>query len=203
MEELEIIKAADIKCSPIEWLWYPFIPYGKVTVLQEDSGDGKSLMVLTLAAMLTRGLPMPFTDGDGQKPINVIYQSSEDDGLQDLLIVVIKDSRILEHIDRNVLPMGHPRRNASSQIWILLCHMVVELVLPLTEAFRPANDLFRGQSSIFRDRDKTKVHMADSNRISQSITAISVLLRCFRMMRPGSTSRINVCRPQDREQPGR
>ena len=79
MEELEIIKAADINCRPIEWLWYPFIPYGKVTVLQGDSGDGKSLMVLTLAAMLTRGLPMPFTDGDGQEPINVIYQSSEDD----------------------------------------------------------------------------------------------------------------------------
>ena len=79
MEELEIIKAADIKCRPIEWLWYPFIPYGKVTVLQGDSGDGKSLMVLTLAAMLTRGLPMPFTDGDGTEPINVIYQSSEDD----------------------------------------------------------------------------------------------------------------------------
>ena len=79
MEELEIIKAADIECRPIEWLWYPFIPYGKVTVLQGDSGDGKSLMVLTLAAMLTRGLPMPFTDGEGQEPINVIYQSSEDD----------------------------------------------------------------------------------------------------------------------------
>lgn len=79
MEELEIIKASDISCREIEWLWYPFIPYGKVTILQGDSGDGKSLMVLTLAAMLTRGEPMPFTDGEGQEPINVIYQSSEDD----------------------------------------------------------------------------------------------------------------------------
>lgn len=61
MEELEIIKASDISCREIEWLWYPFIPYGKVTILQGDSGDGKSLMVLTLAAMLTRGEPMPFS----------------------------------------------------------------------------------------------------------------------------------------------
>ena len=56
MEELEIIKASDISCREIEWLWYPFIPYGKVTILQGDSGDGKSLMVLTLAAMLTNQL---------------------------------------------------------------------------------------------------------------------------------------------------
>lgn len=79
MQGLEIVKASDIKIKDIEWLWYPFIPYGKVTVLQGDSGDGKSLLVLTLAAMLTRGQPMPFTDGEGQEPINVIYQSSEDD----------------------------------------------------------------------------------------------------------------------------
>ena len=79
MEKLEIIKASDVTVREIEWLWYPFIPYGKVTILQGDPGDGKSLMILKLAAMLTKGEPMPFTDGDGQEPINVIYQSSEDD----------------------------------------------------------------------------------------------------------------------------
>ena len=79
MEQLEIIKASEITTREIEWLWYPFIPFGKVTILQGDSGDGKSLMILKLAAMLTQGEPMPFTDGDGQAPINVIYQSSEDD----------------------------------------------------------------------------------------------------------------------------
>ena len=79
MEQLEIIKASEITTREIEWLWYPFIPYGKVTILQGDSGDGKSLMILKLAAMLTQGEPMPFADGDGQAPINVIYQSSEDD----------------------------------------------------------------------------------------------------------------------------
>ena len=79
MEQLEIIKASEITTREIEWLWYPFIPYGKVTILQGDSGDGKSLMILKLAAMLTRGDSMPFADGDGQAPINVIYQSSEDD----------------------------------------------------------------------------------------------------------------------------
>ena len=79
MDNIEIIKASDVDCRNIEWLWYPFIPYGKVTVLQGDSGDGKSLMILKLAAMLTQGEPMPFTDEADREPINVIYQSSEDD----------------------------------------------------------------------------------------------------------------------------
>lgn len=77
--KLEITKASDVTVKQVEWLWYPYIPYGKVTVLQGDAGDGKSTFILKLAAMLTRGEPMPFTDGEGNKTVNVIYQSTEDD----------------------------------------------------------------------------------------------------------------------------
>ena len=38
---LELIKASEIEPKKIEWLWYPFIPYGKVTLLQGDPGDGE------------------------------------------------------------------------------------------------------------------------------------------------------------------
>ena len=51
---LELIKASEIEPKKIEWLWYPFIPYGKVTLLQGDPGDGKSTFMLTIAALLTR-----------------------------------------------------------------------------------------------------------------------------------------------------
>lgn len=77
--KLEIIKASEIEVKSVEWLWYPYIPYGKVTVIQGDAGDGKSTFILKLAAMLTKGEPMPFTDGTGAEPVNVIYQSTEDD----------------------------------------------------------------------------------------------------------------------------
>ena len=59
--ELKLIQMSEIETEEVSWLWFPFIPYGKVTILQGDSGDGKSLMILKLAAMLTRGEPMPFT----------------------------------------------------------------------------------------------------------------------------------------------
>ncbi len=40
MENLIITKASEVTVKEVEWLWYPYIPYGKVTVLQGDSGDG-------------------------------------------------------------------------------------------------------------------------------------------------------------------
>ena len=77
---LELIKASEIEPKEIEWLWYPFIPYGKVTLLQGDPGDGKSTFMLTIAALLTRGEPLPFTEtGKPPAPISVIYQTTEDD----------------------------------------------------------------------------------------------------------------------------
>ena len=43
---LEIIKASEIEPKEVKWLWYPYIPFGKVTLLQGDPGDGKSKLML-------------------------------------------------------------------------------------------------------------------------------------------------------------
>ena len=46
---LEIIKASEIEPKEVKWLWYPYIPFGKVTLLQGDPGDGKSKLMLSIA----------------------------------------------------------------------------------------------------------------------------------------------------------
>lgn len=71
----------------IEWLFYPFIPYGKVTIIQGDPGEGKTTVVLQIIAKLTKGEPIlnEITEEEtGVKPINVIYQTAED-GLGDTI----------------------------------------------------------------------------------------------------------------------
>ena len=59
---LEVIKASEIEPKEVKWLWYPYIPYGKVTLLQGDPGDGKSKLMLSIAALLSKGEPLPFTE---------------------------------------------------------------------------------------------------------------------------------------------
>ena len=62
--KLEIIKASEITPKEVRWLWYPYIPFGKVTLLQGDPGDGKSKLMLSLAALLSKGASLPFADED-------------------------------------------------------------------------------------------------------------------------------------------
>ena len=78
--ELEVIHASQIEPKEIKWLWYPYIPFGKITLLQGDPGDGKSKLMLSLAALFTLGKAPPFADDeDAHEPMTVIYQTTEDD----------------------------------------------------------------------------------------------------------------------------
>ena len=63
--------------STVDWLWYPYIPFGKITLLQGDPGCGKSTLMMSIIASLSTGKYTP--DGQRQKkPLHVIYQCSED-----------------------------------------------------------------------------------------------------------------------------
>lgn len=79
--ELKLIKMSDIQSQEIEWLWYPFIPYGKLTIIQGDPGDGKTTLVLNIAAKLSKGVGLD-ENMSVTEPINIIYQTAED-GLAD------------------------------------------------------------------------------------------------------------------------
>ena len=77
---LEIIRASEIEPKEVKWLWYPYIPFGKITLLQGDPGDGKSKLMLSLAALLSKGEPLPFVDNEkALEPLTIIYQTTEDD----------------------------------------------------------------------------------------------------------------------------
>ena len=79
--ELKMIKMSDVQSQEIEWLWYPFIPYGKLTIVQGDPGDGKTTLVLNIAAKLSKGEGLE-EDMKVPGPMNIIYQTAED-GLAD------------------------------------------------------------------------------------------------------------------------
>ena len=74
---------SNIEAKSVDWLWFPYIPFGKLTVIQGDPGEGKSTFVINLLSLLTKGHPMP----DGFVPMQsytAIYQCAED-GIADTI----------------------------------------------------------------------------------------------------------------------
>ncbi len=73
---------ANVKAEKVNWLWKPYIPRGKVTLVEGDPGIGKSWVSLAIATGVTLGAGIP-----GQEltePSNVVIASAED-GLGDTI----------------------------------------------------------------------------------------------------------------------
>lgn len=73
-----------LKPTKTKWLWYPYIPRGKITLMTADPGTGKTFFTLYIAAMVTNGEPF-FGSEDFRARQCVVYQSNED-GLADTLL---------------------------------------------------------------------------------------------------------------------
>ena len=93
-ETVEIIRMSEVDTQTVEWLWEPYIPFGKVTIVQGNPGEGKTTFALRLAAACTNRKPFPhmavhepfkpFPHMAVHEPFNVIYQTAED-GLGDTI----------------------------------------------------------------------------------------------------------------------
>ena len=75
----------ETKIIDIDWLWKPFIPYSKVTIIEGDGGDGKTTMILTIAAMLSQGIQPPalarahLQTAISCDPVTTFYLTNEDE----------------------------------------------------------------------------------------------------------------------------
>lgn len=112
-DEPEILRMSEVQLREVDWLWYPYIPFGKLTILQGDPSEGKTTLALRLAAACSAGRPMP-----GMKPLppfNVIYQTAEDgledtvkprlieaDADQDRIINIREDKKSLHLLDSRI-----------------------------------------------------------------------------------------------------
>ena len=79
-QPVPMLRMADVELTSVDWLWFPYIPFGKLTIIQGNPGEGKTTFALRLAAACTTGGTLP-----GMKPLppfQVIYQTAED-GLGD------------------------------------------------------------------------------------------------------------------------
>lgn len=71
-----LIRASEIECKEVDWLWRPYIPRGMVTLLEGDPGLGKSWITMAISAAITTGQPLP--GGTAMAPQQVLLGSAED-----------------------------------------------------------------------------------------------------------------------------
>lgn len=59
------VRADFVRELPVQWLWPGRIPRGALTVLEANPGDGKTSLLIDIAARETQGLSMPGTSFNG------------------------------------------------------------------------------------------------------------------------------------------
>ena len=108
LKNLPVRYYSSVSARKVEWLWFPYIPYGKITVVQGDPGDGKTTLVLNLAAILSNGGVMPGSEDVVMKG-KILYQSAEDgaeDTIKPRLISAGADCNQIAFIDDTEYPLS-------------------------------------------------------------------------------------------------
>lgn len=77
MKDFKLESFESIEEEEIEWLWKPYIPLGKLTMLAGDPSVGKSFISTFLASTISNGGKFPFSD-DNVESGKVIILNAED-----------------------------------------------------------------------------------------------------------------------------
>lgn len=71
-----MIRMSEVQQTEVEWHWYPYIPFGKLTIIQGNPGEGKTFFAMQLAAACTNRKFLP--QMESFEPFNMIFQTAED-----------------------------------------------------------------------------------------------------------------------------
>ena len=105
-ETVKIIRMSDVELTPVEWLWKPYLPFGKLSVLQGNPGEGKTYFAMHLAAACTNGKLLP--NMERMEPFNVISVSYTH--LDAFEIIAVRN---LCPVHQNIVPVLHAGLDAG------------------------------------------------------------------------------------------
>jgi hypothetical protein len=100
-----------VNARQTNWLWPGRIPLGHLTLLAGDSGSGKSLVALDLAARVSRGAAWPDAPDEPQEAGNVVVLTAHDDPA---LVGRPRLEQAGANLDRVFFATGMPRHREFS-----------------------------------------------------------------------------------------
>ena len=80
-KQLSIVNMADVQPEEVDFLWKPYLPLGKLSIMEGNPGEGKTFAALAIASSVTTGVPFVFERGrtwEMREPGNVLYLTAED-----------------------------------------------------------------------------------------------------------------------------
>lgn len=81
----ELIVVSKVQPEAVKWLWHPYIPFAKLTLLEGDPGVGKSWVGLAIAAAVSLGVDLPQQTNGYNSYCGPVLIASAEDGLADTI----------------------------------------------------------------------------------------------------------------------
>lgn len=184
--------AANVTESSVEWLAYPYIPRGMLTLIEADPGVGKSFIAAAFATAISHGVKIPFGDAPFPKGVTLMYAT--EDSSEHTTVPRLKsfgcDLTKVEIIE-DVLPLdrnGLDRlRNDIIETGAILCTIdpISAFIDAVTKSPRPGLDTHAIMTGVKRIAEETgcaifgirhmrKSSSQDSNAIYSGIGDISI-----------------------------
>ena len=141
----EYWNGSELKVTKIDWLWEPYLPFGKISIIEGDGGDGKTTMILAIAAMLSQGIQPPAMI-NGQlrpskkiRPVNTFYLSIEDGLTDTILPCYLENGGDPKRICFSKEKVHHLTLNEEEVTGMIKANNARLLVIDPIQAFLPEN----------------------------------------------------------------
>lgn len=180
-----VVQAEGIQEEAVNWLWYPYIPKGKITIMAGPAGTGKTFMTAYLAAAVSTGRPFPGEE-EGRKERNVLLINAEDglgDTIRPRLRMAGADLRRVYLAD---IPLdGEPITFDSPQVR----HMIAQTA-PALVIFDPFQAFLGARVDVNRSNE-TRPMLAQLLKLAETYnTAILIVMHLSKMTTASFMARV-------------
>lgn len=167
-KEVGVLRMSDLTVEDIDWLWYPYIPIGKLTLIEGDPGLGKSWLTTAISAAVSVSKRLP----EQEKPRKgrVLLLSAED-GMRDTVLPRLIQ---LDANTRNVFATPDPLRfdeDGSERI-----EQYIKQYTPILTIVDPLVAYMGGQVDLHKANETREV-MARMARLAEMYHTAMVAVR--------------------------